>query len=395
MRVLVVHNRYRSELPSGENRVVEQEVDGLRAAGVDVSSYIRSSDELARMPALTRLAHAGSPVRSRRAVRDVARLLAETRPDVLHLHNPYPLISLQVVRLAAQSGVAVVHTVHNHRYRCMSGSFERDGQPCRDCTGRLGPLPGAMHGCYRGSRPQSAVMAAALLAHRRTYQLIGRFIVFNADTADSLIESGISRDKITIKPNSVPDPGPPEPPGTGLLCIGRLSREKGSLLLIEAWTRFAEGELGTLTLVGDGPAAKEVARLAAGRRDVVLRGPVEPPEVLRLMRASAALLLPSIAAEGLPLTVLEAMAEGRPVAASDVGGLPSVVDPSTGWLVPPTVDAWTRALPEIAHGDHAPLGAAARARYETRYAPGPVLEQLVDVYRCAVEQQRRAPLASA
>lgn len=393
VRVLVVHNRYRSELPSGENRVVDNEVAALRAAQVDVDTYLRSSDELADLSLRERLQLVASPVRAPVSLRAVDELIQAQRPDVLHLHNPYPLISLGVVGLAKERGVAVVHTVHNHRHTCMSGSFERAGRPCHDCVG-TGPLPGVLHGCYRGSRAQSAVMATALMVHRRTYQLMDRVIALTQEGADSVIRAGVSPDRVVVKANTVPDPGSPTGPGSGVLYVGRLSREKGTLLLLEAWRRHGPGALGMLTLVGDGPAAAEAAVLAADRPDISLQGSVSPTGVLELMRAAAVVVLPSTAAEALPLTVLEAMAAGRAIAVSAVGGLPSVVDSSTGWVVPPDVDSWARALPAIAAGDHARLGAAARQTYEQRFAPQAVLEQLLAIYRAASEHHRGLPCSA-
>jgi hypothetical protein len=112
MCVMVVHNRYRSALPSGENTVVDQEIRWLAAAGVAVTPFVRSSDVMStRDRALLPVSPIWAPLA------DFARLLRATRPDVVHLHNPYPLISPRVVRIAHRFGVPVVQTVHN------SGTF--------------------------------------------------------------------------------------------------------------------------------------------------------------------------------------------------------------------------------------------------------------------------------
>src|SRR6185312_8967573 len=135
------------------------------------------------------------------------RLLAERRPDVMHLHNPYPLISPWAVRVAAAAGVPVVQTVHNYRMVCMNGAFFRDGVVCTDCAGRTVPWPGALHGCYRGSRPQSLVMTAALTAHRPTWRLVSRYLALTGFMRDQLVAAGIAPDRVTVKPNTIPDPG--------------------------------------------------------------------------------------------------------------------------------------------------------------------------------------------
>ncbi|NHC46352.1 glycosyltransferase family 4 protein [Motilibacter aurantiacus] len=385
MRVLVAHNYYRSAIPSGENRVVDLEIGALRAAGHDVVTYLRSSDEIPGMAPAEKVRAAVSPVSSPRAAADVRHLLAESPVDVMHLHNPYPLISLDVVRAARAAGVPVVQTVHNHRHTCMKGTYQREGHDCRDCLTHRSPWPGVHHACYRDSRAQSAVMAAALLRHRSTYQLIDRFIALTPEIEASLLASGFPASRITIKPNSVPDPGPASSLGEGFAFVGRLSEEKGVLALIEAWSRFEPGSLGRLRIAGDGPARDEVDRLAASRPDIDVLGRVEPDAVADLLATSAALAVPSLWAEALPLVVLEALAAGRALLVTDMGGLPGVVDDEVGLVVPPSVDGLADGLVALAR-DREGLtrrGAAARARYLTRYHPSVVTESLVAVYTAA------------
>jgi len=116
MRVLVVHNRYRSEMPSGENRVVDEDVSMLRDAGAEVHTFFRDSDTIAEYGAARKAALAPSPTYSVEAVRDFRRVLSRFRPDVVHLHNPFPLISPWVIRIAEQARIPVVQTVHNYRH---------------------------------------------------------------------------------------------------------------------------------------------------------------------------------------------------------------------------------------------------------------------------------------
>ena len=165
MRVLVVHNRYRSDQPSGENTLVDGEMEQLRAAGVHVVPYLRSSDEIAEMAVPARLLVPLRPLHAPGAQREIATLLQSERIDVVHLHNPYPLISYDTVRTAHRAGVPVVQTIHNHRHTCVKGTYWRDGHPCTSCRGTSFHTPAVVHGCYRDSRLQSVPMALAL---RRT-----------------------------------------------------------------------------------------------------------------------------------------------------------------------------------------------------------------------------------
>ena len=379
-RVVVVHNRYVSAVPSGENEVVDDEVAQLRSAGVDVVTYLRDSDEIAGLGALGKARLATRPIRSGEDVRALGALLREVRPDVLHLHNPYPLISPWVIRTAARHGVPVVQTVHNYRMSCVAGSFYRDGAPCEDCLGKALPWPGVAHGCYRGSRLQSVPMAAALATHRRTWPLVSRFLPLTAFMTGKLRAAGIPDEQITVRPNAAADPGEPQGQGAGFFFAGRFDKEKGVLLLLDAWRRSGLDSRSTLVIAGDGNYQDQVRREAAALKGVTLTGTVSRDEVGRLMRQAAVVVVPSLGYEGFPRIVVEAFARARPVLVSDLGALPELVDDAVGWRAAPNPAGFAAGLVAAASGDAVAKGAAARQRFLERYTPDHVLAQLLDVY---------------
>lgn len=382
----MVHNRYRSETPSGENVVVDTEMAALAAAGVAVVPYLRSSDEIPALPPLQRVTLPLRGIRSPWDVRAVRELIVRERPDVMHLHNPNPLISLSVVGVAHDLGIPVVQTVHNHRHTCIKGTYLRDGAECKDCLGHRYPGPAVLHGCYRGSRLQSAAAGAALAAHRGSYRAIDRFLALTPEIAASLVESGMDPGSITVKPNSVPDPGPPDRPGKGFVFVGRLTEEKGVRLLAQAWERVPVGALGTLTVVGDGPQRGIMEDLAARRSDILVTGRLAREAVQDAIREAGALVLASVCAEAFPMVTLEAMALGRPIVSTDLGGLPGIVTPDLGWVVRPDPESLAGALTSAAAEDLAVRGRAARARYEQVYHPGRVIADLIAVYEQVVAE---------
>ncbi|MGH3735447.1 MAG: glycosyltransferase family 4 protein [Micromonosporaceae bacterium] len=383
MKVVIAHNRYVSAQPSGENTVVDNEIELLGSAGVTVLPFQRSSDEIAEMPAAQKALLPVSPLYAAPAQRALRELLAAERPDVLHLHNPYPLLSPWVVRTAHAAGVPVVHTVHNFRQVCVAGTYFRDGHPCYDCRGRAYGLPAIQHGCYRGSRAQSVIMATALAAHRGTWRSVDRFIALTSAMAEHLRGYGIRDEQIVVKPNSVPDPGRHDVAGSGFLYVGRLSEEKGLGLLLDAWSRHPVDALGTLTIVGDGPLRDTVAAAADGRPDISFLGAQPKPAVFDAMRAGAVLVVPSTWDEVCPMVVVEALANARPVLVTAKGGLPYLIgageSETAGWVSEPTVDALAATLP-VAARDAAGLTGTARRRYETTFSPGVVTDQLLKIY---------------
>ncbi|NUR27002.1 MAG: glycosyltransferase, partial [Catenulispora sp.] len=318
------------------------------------------------------------PIWSPASTRALAELLRRERPDVLHLHNPYPLLSPGVVRTAHRAGVPVVQTVHNYRQVCAPGLFFRDGHICTDCRGRAFALPAIQHKCYRGSAAQSAIMATTLAVHRGTWKSVDRYIALTGHIAEHLRTFGIPDERIAIKPNAVEDPGEPAPPGEGVLFAGRLSPEKGLANLLDAWRRHPEGTLGTLRIAGDGELRPLAEAAAASRTDVEYAGPTDRSGVRELMRRSAVVSVPSTWFEPLSTVIIEALANGRPVLSTTLGGSPYLVG-EAGWLVEPTADALAAVLPEAVKT--APdLAGPARARYLANFHPDVVIRRQLEIY---------------
>jgi len=382
VRILIVHNRYRSEVPSGENLVVDDEIHALRQRGHEVSVYVRSSDEIAAWSSGTKARNVLSPMRSRQADADVARLIEGHRPEVMHVHNLYPLISPSVIRVARERAVPVVQTVHNHRHTCIKGTYYRDGHICRDCLGTLLSAPAVIHACYRDSRLQSAIMASSHAVNRSAFGQVSRFIALTEEIAGHLREYGVPAKSIVVKPNSVPDPGAaPDHPDGGFVFVGRLSEEKGVALLCAAWRSVADASLGTLTVVGDGPLRHLVNDLAAERTDVRVLGARPPEGALRAIRAAGMVVIPSTCPDVFPRVAVEALGSARPIVATELGGLPSIVEPSCGWTCQPTASSLAATLTTAAATRAPSHSAAARSRYERHFAPAVVHAQLEQIYR--------------
>ena len=379
VKVVVAHNRYREAIPSGENVIVDTEMAQLRAAGVDVLPFQRSSDSIAAMPALQKALLPISPIYGGPAQRDLAALLAEQRPDVVHLHNPYPLISPWIVRTAHKHGVPVVQTVHNYRQVCSSGLYFRDGHDCRDCRGKVIGYPAVVHKCYRGSSAQSALMATTLAVHRPTWRSVDRFIALTDRIAEHLRDYGIPDERIVIKPNGLPDPGEPAPLGDGFLYAARLSPEKGLALLLDAWRRHPDGSLGRLRIAGDGELRGLAEEAAASRDDVEYLGVLDGAGMAAARRDAAVAVVVPTWQDVLPTVVLEAMEAGRPVLGTAVGGIPYLLGGVAGWTVAPTPEALAGALP-VARAEAGAMSEPARERYIGAFHPDLLVRRLVDVY---------------
>lgn len=379
LRVLIAHNRY--QFRGGEDAVVQAEHELLRAHGHAVALYERSNDELHAVGAGRA---ALDSIWSTRTLRDIDGLVADFRPDVLHVHNTVARISPAIFHAAARHRLPTVMTLHNFRLLCPQGLLLRDGRPCEACVGHL-PWRGVVHGCYRGSRVQTAVLAAGDLLHRGAgtwQQHVDRFIALNDFCRDRFIAGGLPAGKLRTKPNFVDLPPPPEMQRQGLLFVGRLSQEKGVAVLAQA---LHHGPLAEpLQVAGEGPLQPLLAA-APGTR---LLGPQPAAQVYRLMGAARALVLPSIWYENFPRTLVEAYACGLPVIASRLGAMATLVQPGeTGLLFEPgdAADLARTLAWALAHPDAmARMGLQARRHYEATLTGAANHGQLLQIYEEAL-----------
>ncbi|MGD6748838.1 glycosyltransferase family 4 protein [Streptomyces sp. BH105] len=392
MHILVVHNFYSSGQPSGENRVVAEEVGLLRAAGHRVEMFERRSDDIADRSLFGKVA-VPLLVPWNPAVRKelTARLLAD-RPDVVHVHNVFPLLSPSVLAACADAGVPAVATLHNYYQVCPPGTLQRDGRLCTDCVGSKLPLPAIRHGCYRGSRLATVPLAVNLTVNRRRWcSGVERFFCISGAQRDVLVRSGLPAELLTVKHNFVPDPGiGREGDGEQLLFLGRLAEAKGVRVLMAAWDMIAaEGGVGVpLVFAGAGPLEPEVRAWAEGRDDVRCVGLLDPDEVRKAVARSVAVVAPSLAPETFGLVVAEAMAAGVPAVASGHGAFVELVeDGETGLLHRPgertsLASCLRRITAEPAANRD--MGRAARLRYEQGFSPAVGLARLEEEYRSAI-----------
>jgi len=393
MKILIVHNRYRSTAPSGENRVVDQESEALIAAGHSVRHFERNSDDIEDWPAMKKATLPARVVWSRASRHDLARDLIRHPPDVVHIHNTFPLLSPSVLYACREAEVPVVVTLHNYKLLCASGDFFRAGEVCHNCAGG-NPASAVIHRCYRGSALATATTVMNTRGHRRSWRDLVSAYIFISDSQRRLL-AGMDFDpeRSFIKPNLVPYDGPVGGPRQRQVAyIGRLDAAKGAPLLMKGWDAYREqaGDKALrLVIAGGGPMLDEVTAWAAERPSVELRGLMSKPEVFDLIGQSRAVLLPSEWEETFGLVVVEAMAVGVPPLASAHGSFPELItDGVDGALFEPgRPDAMGKLLLDVdtAPDRYAELGRQARTTYEKHHQTDTNVEHLLDIYRYAIE----------
>jgi glycosyltransferase involved in cell wall biosynthesis len=390
VRILQLHTRYRQQ--GGEDAIVDSEAELLRNAGHDVRQFVEQNPDRP-IPSIVGIAL--SPWNPA-AVKRLRHEIADFNPDVAHVHNTWFAMSPAVIRCLKSARIPVVMTLHNYRITCANGLLLRDGKPCEVCVG-TGPWPAVAYGCYRDSRVLSVPAAATISLHKMLgtwTRSVDRFIVHTEFQRDLMTRAGLSGEKLTVKPNSVPDPGPrirSASKSTTVLFAGRISEEKGVDHLVEAWRTLDPSSL-QLVIAGGGPMLDEIRRdLPAS---VVSLGMVTKDRLRTLMLSARAAVLPSVWYEGMPLALLESFAAGLPVAASNLGAQGSIVGSILGndWLFEAgdksSLSSVLKRFEDDDWCDSASL--AVRAAFEERFTEGRGVEQLQEIYRASIKMNEES-----
>lgn len=381
MRVLLAHNRYQKR--GGEDAVVEAEFAQLADAGADVRLFEAENDTIDGFGA--KVATAARMANDPAMVKDLVDCAKDHRADVVHVHNFFPRLTPGAHIALAECGFPVVQTLHNYRLLCANAMFLRDGRVCEDCLHHT-RLNAVRHACYRGSRAGSLAVAGwqkATIGRRKWIESVGTFIALTGFMRDKMVEGGLPPDRIAIKANSVADPGADRSPGSGALFVGRLSREKGIDVLLDAFAMCPGIEL---TVIGEGPEL--AAAKKRGLPNVTFLGAQDRTVVIGHMKRAALLVLPSIWYEGFPMTLVEAFSCGLPAIASQIGGIGEIVaDGESGFLCAPGDPVQLAERLQFAFRDQerlAAMGLRARERYEGDYSPQGNAAALLGIYEAAM-----------
>jgi glycosyltransferase involved in cell wall biosynthesis len=388
LRVIIVHNHYQQA--GGEDVVVQDEYGVLASHGHQVRLLEASNDHIQGWAARaqTALSVAYSPSSRRR----MAAAISEFKPDLVHVHNFFPVFSPSIYYACNAASVPVVQTLHNYRLICPSSILFRDGHVCEDCVSRVFAWPGVLHGCYQGSHLGTAAVAMMAFVHRtlRTYEQRVQVVIALTEFARrKMIQGGFPAHKLVVKPCFVDvDPGPGQGRGDYVLFAGRLSQEKGIEVLLKAWETL--GARVPLRIAGDGPLADYVRQRQQALPGVEYLGYQSRPEITKLMQQARALIFPSLWYEGLPRTILESFAAGTPVIASRLGSMESVVEPlQSGLHFAPgdTVDLVRQVDWMLEHPrEWQLLRQQTRAVYEAKYSAERNYEMLMEIYQSALKQ---------
>jgi glycosyltransferase involved in cell wall biosynthesis len=323
------------------------------------------------------------------ARRKLRALIREFKPDIAHVHNIYHQISPSVLSELRRANVPVVYTVHDFHLLSPNYNLFANGT-VDECVKPNHIWRVVRHRCVKHSFAASLLAAAAMAFHRAVNIVEKNVDVFIAPSnflAGLLNAWGFQAQRVEVIPNFAASHAAPSSGGDSFLYIGRLSAEKGVATLVKA----AAGLPAPVVIYANGAEEQSLKTLAAevGATNVTFT-PYEGEEKLQqLLLQARALIMPTVSYENSPIAVIEAMAAGVPVVASNLGGLPELVrDKETGRLFPAgDHEALSKILrelwesPEIARQ----LGQGAR-QFAERLTPEQYYRTLMSTYDSLVQK---------
>ena len=368
MKVILCHNHYK--LPGGEDQVFDDECWLLEQYGHSVTRFEKHNRDIETM---SKWSVARSTIGNSQAQDELGRLVQRALPDVVHFQNTFPLISPAAYDAVKKCDVPVVQTLHNFRMICPGSTLFRRGMICEKCVNKVFAWPSIIHDCYRDSKAATGAVMASNTFHRMRSTWENNVDVFIALTEHSrgiFVRAGLPEDKIVVKPNFVrPDPGPGAADGEYAVFVGRLSREKGIEVLLDAW--LSHDCQIPLVIVGDGPLREQVVAAAAENSDIQWLGQLPFEQVLEKIQHAKLLVMPSIWYETFGRAMIEAFATGIPVVASNVGAMKEIVASGQNGLhfqAGSAADLACKVNRLVADGKmRTDMGRQARQTYEARF----------------------------
>ena len=258
---------------------------------------------------------------------EVQKLIKKEKPDLVHVHTFFPLLSPSILYAAKQCGVPVVATLHDTRFICPCSTSLRGTELCNKCgDGHYFRM--CKYGCFKESRLQSFLVAGIFKYHRirrSFYKKIDKYICLNENQIKLLTEIGFEKDKIIKKYNFVPDAEAnlkpikvDSIPDRYVIFYGRIGEEKGIRILMNIWNDSRMRHI-PLVVMGGGPLEEEFRNWADGKENVYFLGYTQHDKCLSIVKGGEFVVFPSIWYEGCSMVEIETESLGKALIATDLG----------------------------------------------------------------------------
>ncbi len=398
MRILLVHNYYQQR--GGEDTVFENELALLQGSEHNVEALTFHNNQITST--LDKLKAGVQLFYNQQSAEALADKIIDFKPDVIHVHNFFPIASPALYSVAQKFGIPIVQTLHNFRLLCANALLFRDGKTCEKCVDETVPTAGISHGCYRDSKLQSAALAGMTTFHKLKgtwHHQVDSYIVLTEFARQKFNHSNLALPlgKMIVKPNFTFDAGEGDfsQRDNSILFVGRLSVEKDIPTLLEA---FKNSKL-PLKIIGDGPYKAMVEESASQHSNIHYLGYQNKAAVMTYLKRSRGFILPSTCYEGCPMTILEALSTGTPVLVSKTGGLAEFVGHEHNGLhfEPGNVEDLKNQVSRLATDPcYNQWCKNARSSYLESYTPEKNLLSIIEIYQTTLQNyQNKADILPA
>lgn len=326
MNILMAHNFYSQ--PGGEDKSYQAEAEGLIKFGHNVIKFEKHTElEMAQSRVLK---VAINTIWNSKVFHELEDTIRASKCEIAHFQNTFPIISPAGYYAAKKAGALVIQSLRNYRLTCVNGLLFRDGAICHDCLGKVFPIDGIKHGCYRNSRAGSAIVATMIGIHKaaKTYDKhIDGYIAISDYVKEIYIEAGLPENKIFVKPNlvneiQIDDDLLKKIEKEYMLFIGRISPEKGIEELVKIW--YDNSYSLPLYIIGDGPI-KDTLIQRYNCDNIVFLGYRNSAQTAAYIKQATAVIVPSTWEEPFGRVAAEAFSLSVPVIAPRIGGLKDIV----------------------------------------------------------------------
>ena len=388
MKILAIHNFHRKGSASGDDQVFKSETELLERHGNQVIRYSVSNDEFDNVGKFTAIFGMLWSFKNYKAVQKIIKF---EKPDVVHIHTFFPLLSPSILYAAKRCGVKVVATLHDTRFVCPCATSLRGTHLCNDCgDGRYFRM--CKYGCFKNSKLQSFIVAAIFKYHRirkSFYKQIDYYICLNDNQIRLLTDIGFDKNKITKKYNFVPDAEAnlkviriKEIPKRYVVFYGRIGEEKGIRVLMKIWNELSEIPL---VVMGGGPLEAEFKVWAEKQPNVYFLGYTQHDKCLSIVKGGEFVIFPSIWYEGCSMVEIETESLGKGLVVTDLGFSAEAIDNGkNGYKVKlGDVKEFVNQIRALWNDPDKciEIGENARKDYEEKYLPEDNYQQLIKIYK--------------
>ena len=391
MKILAIHNFHRKGSASGDDQVFKSETALLEEHGNTVIRYSVSNDKFDNAGVVEKIKATFGMLWSFKNYKAVQELIKKERPDVVHIHTFFPLLSPSILYAAKRAECKVVATLHDTRFVCPCSTSLRGTELCNECgDGHYFRM--CKYGCFKGSKLQSFLVAGIFKYHKirkSFYKQIDKYICLNEKQITLLKNIGFDAKKIVKKYNFVSDAEAnlkavkiDELPDRYAGFYGRIGEEKGIRILMKMWDKISDIPL---VAMGGGPLEDEFRQWAEKKDNVYFLGYTQHDKCLSIIKGGEFVIFPSIWYEGCSMVEIETESLGKALIATDLGfSVEAIENGRNGYKVRlGDVDGFVKKVRELWNTPEEckKLGENARSDYEAKYLPEDNYRQIIGIYK--------------